>query len=54
MQKLKMHSSDFTTENIAKLAELFPNCVTEAGTIDGKIKAHRDNSTQLSHVKVVK
>ena len=23
-------------------------------TIDGKIKAHRDNSTQLSHVKVVK
>ncbi len=24
-----MHSPDFTDENIAKLAELFPNCVTE-------------------------
>ena len=29
MKKLKMHSPDFTDENIAKLAELFPNCVTE-------------------------
>ena len=30
MKKLKMHSPDITQENIAKLAELFPNCVTEA------------------------
>jgi adenine-specific DNA-methyltransferase len=28
--KLKMHTPDLTTANIAKLAELFPNCVTEA------------------------
>lgn len=30
MEKLKMHTPDFTDANIAKLAELFPNCVTEA------------------------
>ena len=29
MEKLKMHSPNFTDENIAKLAALFPNCVTE-------------------------
>ncbi len=29
MDKLKLHSPDFTRANIAKLAELFPNCVTE-------------------------
>jgi len=28
--KLKMHSPDLTQENIAKIRELFPNCVTEA------------------------
>lgn len=28
--KLKMHTPDFTDANIAKLAELFPHCVTEA------------------------
>ena len=28
-QKLKMHTPDLTKENIAKLAELFPHCVTE-------------------------
>ncbi len=38
MQKLKMHSPDFTDENIAKLAELFPHCVTEIATNDGKVK----------------
>jgi len=30
MEKLKMHTRNFIQENIAKLAELFPNCVTEA------------------------
>jgi adenine-specific DNA-methyltransferase len=30
MQKLKMHSPDMTQDNIAKIRELFPNCVTEA------------------------
>lgn len=30
MDKLKMHSPDLSQENIAKLRELFPGCVTEA------------------------
>ena len=30
MEKLNMYSSDFTEENIKKLAELFPNCITES------------------------
>ena len=29
-QKLPMHTPDFTKENIAQLAELFPHCVTES------------------------
>jgi len=33
MNKLKLYTPDFTDANIAKLAELFPNCVTE--NIDG-------------------
>jgi hypothetical protein len=30
MEKLKMHSPNFVDQNIAKIAELFPNCVTES------------------------
>jgi len=30
MEKLKMHSPDLILENIAKIRELFPGCVTEA------------------------
>ena len=30
MKKLKMHSPDLTQENIAKIRDLFPGCVTEA------------------------
>ncbi|MCE8525785.1 site-specific DNA-methyltransferase [Ruegeria pomeroyi] len=30
MDKLKMHSSDLSQDNIAKIRELFPGCVTEA------------------------
>lgn len=33
-----MHSPDFTQENIAKLAELFPNCMTETTKTDGSLK----------------
>jgi len=40
--KLKMHSPDLTQENIAKLAELFPNCVTEAQDEQGKLKQSID------------
>lgn len=42
MEKLKLHSSDFTEENIAKLAELFPNCVTESQHEDGTLKRSID------------
>jgi hypothetical protein len=30
MEKLKMHSPDLSQENIAKIRDLFPGCVTEA------------------------
>src|SRR6218665_2756252 len=30
MDKLKMHSPHITQDNIARIRELFPNCVTEA------------------------
>ena len=30
MDKLKMHSPDLTTTNIARIREMFPSCVTEA------------------------
>jgi len=38
MEKLRLHSPDLTQENIAKLAELFPGCVTETQAEDGKPK----------------
>jgi len=38
MEKLNLHSPDFTQANIAKLAELFPNCVTETRESDGTVK----------------
>ena len=28
--KLKMHSPDLTEDNIAKIATLFPNCISES------------------------
>ena len=38
MEKLKLHSPDFTQDNITRLAELFPNCVTESRAEDGSLK----------------
>ncbi|MCP1314233.1 MULTISPECIES: site-specific DNA-methyltransferase [unclassified Halomonas] len=38
MDKLKMHSPNLTETNIAKLAELFPSCVTEARDEQGRVK----------------
>jgi adenine-specific DNA-methyltransferase len=38
MDKLKMHSSDLTQDNIARIRELFPGCVTEAQGADGGVK----------------
>jgi len=37
MDKLKMHTPDFTDENIARLAELFPSCVTETKDAEGNL-----------------
>lgn len=42
MEKLKLHSLDITQENIAKLAELFPNCITESTDEKGAIKRSID------------
>jgi adenine-specific DNA-methyltransferase len=36
MDKLKLHTPDFAEANIAKLAELFPNCVTESKNEQGE------------------
>ncbi len=38
MEKLKMHSPDLTQDNIARICELFPGCVTEAKAEDGSVK----------------
>lgn len=38
MDKLKMHSPDLTQDNISRIRELFPDCVTEAQGEDGSIK----------------
>ena len=38
MKKLKMHSPDLTQSNIERLAELFPNCMTEARDEKGELK----------------
>ncbi|MGU5599198.1 site-specific DNA-methyltransferase [Aeromonas caviae] len=38
MEKMKMHSPNLTQENIARLRELFPGCVTEAKDGDGSVK----------------
>ena len=42
MQKLKMHSPDMTQEHIARIRELFPNCVTEARGKDGSLRLSVD------------
>ncbi len=38
MDKLKMHSPDLTDENIAKIRDLFPSCVSEATDENGKLR----------------
>ena len=30
MEKMRMESVDMTAQNIDRIAELFPNCITEA------------------------
>lgn len=38
MEKLKMHSPNLTQDNINRLREMFPGCVTEAKGEDGNVK----------------
>lgn len=42
MGKLKMHSPDLTRQNIARIRELFPGCVTEARGKDGDVRLSVD------------
>jgi adenine-specific DNA-methyltransferase len=52
MNKLDLQTPDFTSVNIARLAELFPNCVTETKNPDGTLKRAIDFdllSQELSH-----
>lgn len=38
MEKLKMHSAKLTQNNIARIRDLFPGCITEAMGEDGNVK----------------
>lgn len=38
MEKMKMHTPDLTEDNIARIRELFPDCVTEVKDDQGNIK----------------
>ncbi len=42
MNKLKMHSPDLVDENIKKIEELFPNCITEDRDEQGQVKKSVD------------
>ena len=52
MEKLDLQTPDFTSQNIARLAELFPNCATEKKNADGTVRCAIDFdllSQELSH-----
>ena len=38
MEKLKMHSVNLTQDNISRIRDLFPGCVTEGRGEDGTVK----------------
>ena len=38
MEKLRMESVDMTEKNIDRIADLFPNCITETVDENGKAK----------------
>ena len=38
MEKLNLKTPNFTNENIKKIAELFPNCVTEKKSENGELE----------------
>ncbi len=37
MEKLKLHTPDITAQNVERLAQLFPNCVTEVKDENGRL-----------------
>jgi len=43
MNKLKMHTPNITQDNIARIRELFPHCVTEAR---GDVERGQDRTGQ--------
>jgi adenine-specific DNA-methyltransferase len=52
MTRLDLQTPDFTSANISRLAELFPNCVTEKKNSDGTLRRAIDFdllSQELSH-----
>ena len=38
MEKMKMHSPDLTEQNVARIRELFPGCVTEVRDENGAVQ----------------
>jgi adenine-specific DNA-methyltransferase len=42
MEKMRMHSPNLTQQNIARIRELFPGCVTEAKSEDGQLNLSVD------------
>ena len=42
MDKMKMHSPDLSRQNVEKLTELFPNCVTETRDENGELVSSID------------
>ncbi len=42
MEKMKLHSPDLSQDNIAKIRDLFPDCVTEAADENGKLRLALD------------
>lgn len=38
MDKMKFETADMAEKNIDKIAALFPNCITEAFSENGKLK----------------
>jgi adenine-specific DNA-methyltransferase len=38
MEKMKLHSPDLSQDNVAKIRDLFPGCVTEAADESGKLR----------------
>ncbi|MBR1744893.1 MAG: hypothetical protein IJ734_02720, partial [Fibrobacter sp.] len=55
MEKANMHSLDMVNENIKKIGNLFPECVTETVDENGNVKAAIDFEKlqeNLSHATI--